>query len=250
MVHTLGNRQGHTLVLLFSGGLDSYIVGKLIQPDIWLYLKHGNQYEQKELEAIQRLREVDPDLHVDYDTRVRLGDLESQSGYVPFRNLWFILSATNWGDRIALGATQGDSSRDKSEQFRRKTQGLLSYICKEPREPLDRVEVIYPGARFTKTALVREYLKTHPYDNLAHTVTCYHPTLWRCGECLACFKRWVAMTRNGIEEEFTVNPVDHVRKHARYKRIVVRDLIVSLPETMEAGLALWKYRRKIKRGKH
>ena len=53
----------------------------------------------------------------------------------------------------------------------------------------------------TKAQLVAEYLRAWPPDLLYETVSCYDAGGF-CGRCQSCFRRWIAMSANGLEEEY------------------------------------------------
>ena len=67
-------------------------------------------------------------MSTDIDDRLDLSDVEFESAIVPLRNLFFVMIASYYGDRIVLGATAGDRSTDKDLNFAKKTSDLLSYI--------------------------------------------------------------------------------------------------------------------------
>ena len=46
---------------------------------------------------------------------------------IPLRNLFFVMLASYYGDKICLGATYGDRVLDKSVIFAQKASGLLSF---------------------------------------------------------------------------------------------------------------------------
>jgi len=203
-------------VLLFSGGLDSLCTWYLIgQPDA-LYLSTGAPWELTELDALSRLCDEIPSL----DAKLRLihsanagpafWGLKSD-GHIPYRNLWLVLEAAIMGYRsISLGALAGETSRDKTKRFARDTGRLLTYL------EMEDVEVRLPVRDLTKTQLVREFIEKFPdkQDLLRLTRSCYErniPDLCvGCGECVACVRRWVAMTNNGIEEWYVVDPGETV----------------------------------------
>lgn len=196
-----------TAVLLFSGGLDSFIYWRLLDYPPLLYFQLGHRYQQAEmysfdaLQAALRAREMPFSLTI--TDRLYMGDLERDDAFIPFRNpLFFMVAAAMFpeADRLYLGALRGESSRDKSRAFFRRMSGLVSYTAGR------RIAIAAPFHHWTKTRLVAEYVKRWPddIDLLRLTTSCYHaaPGDTGCGQCMACFRRWVAMTLNGIDEPY------------------------------------------------
>lgn len=193
-----------TKVLLFSGGLDSYIAAQLWQPDLLLYCRLGHRYERHELAAIART-----ELHVVVDDRLRLGDLERDDAIIPLRNLYLLAIATHYGDTVGLGALAGEVNGDKSEPFRVQLQAVLN-TCYGPSYWSDGapVNVVYPVAGETKVTLIGRYLRDggSAKELVARTRTCYAPTELPCGWCSACVKRYIALSWHGISEELANDP--------------------------------------------
>lgn len=191
-------------VLLFSGGLDSYIAAKLWEPDVLLYCAIGHRYQQKELEAIERTG-----LSVRVDHRLQLGDLERDDAIIPLRNLYLIAIASHYGQRIGIGALKGEVNPDKSPKFRRQTEKVLqtcyaaSYWSAGTKHAIE-----YPVGKFSKAGLIREFIKrgNHWSELTTRTRSCYSTTKLPCGHCSACVKRYIAMQLNGITESYERTP--------------------------------------------
>ena len=97
-------------VLLYSGGIDSWLIDKLWRPDIKLYININGSYSQEELKRLPS------------DTIIfnfPLGQFEEKdTKYIPLRNLYFLMLASNYGDTVCLGATSGDyGAIDKRPEF-------------------------------------------------------------------------------------------------------------------------------------
>lgn len=192
-------------VLLYSGGLDSYCANYLWKPDIRLYCKIGHKYQRNELNALKRQSGI----HVILDDDLYLGDLELSNGIIPLRNLYLIMRASHYGDVIGLGALKGEVNPDKSELFRIQTEQILN-TCYAPSYWSDRplLSVVYPVSQYTKTELIREYLKDGgSADKLINeTRSCYSNHKLPCGVCSACVKRYIALTLNGLHEVYLSEP--------------------------------------------
>ncbi|HNT77702.1 MAG TPA: 7-cyano-7-deazaguanine synthase [Anaerolineae bacterium] len=192
-------------ILLFSAGLDSYMAWILLDKPDTAYVMIEAPYELAELAAIDRLEQLDRDLNVFRIHGPAVGMYEEADGHIPYRNLLFAttVAAALEPTTIYLGALAGETSRDKSGKFLTNTSALLSYTENRP------VRLVAPFRHLTKTQLVRRFLVDHEHliPILRQTRSCYRPTPGGlgCGCCMACFRRWVAMYHNGIEESY-VNP--------------------------------------------
>lgn len=200
-------------VLLFSGGMDSLMVAWLAKPDVLLYVRHGSRYEQAEASALTRLvaAEALPPgslLHID---TLPLGRFERPDAIIPLRNLFFVALAAQYGERVLVGAMQGDRSLDKSAEFFQRTSDLLSYLHGPQHWCQPRTFFVNaPYQRETKTSLVRRYLAVgHDPALLRMSFSCYDPVESRqCGVCKPCFRKWVALRNNGIDTggDFAAEP--------------------------------------------
>lgn len=247
MAESSSNRSDHTLVLLFSGGMDSYIAYKLLQPDICLYIRLGHRYEWKELEAIRALEKVDIGLRVTVDKRLSLTDIEQPSGLIPLRNMFLLAIASFYGDRLILGKIKGNSSYDKSDSFRRQFQQLLTTLHKDTDEKLHkRVEILFPLSAYTKTRLIKKYLQKYPAEMLKYTTSCYSATEGHCGKCIACFRRWVACYLNNVEEAFSTPPWEAYKELLNGSQVNLRNFLVSLPVNYNAFRALRLKQQELK----
>lgn len=185
-------------VLLFSGGMDSYIAAHVWEPDELLYCALGHRYQQQELGAVAR-----SGLRVTIDRRLSLADLERDDGIIPLRNLYLLSIASHYGTTVGLAALSGEVNPDKSQRFRRKLQTLLN-VCYAASywSSGDKVSVVYPVGQHTKRELIALYLRTGGdwKDLIERTRSCYATTPKPCGVCSACVKRYIAMALNGIDE--------------------------------------------------
>lgn len=185
-------------VLLFSGGMDSFIAAHLWPADLLLYVALGHRYQDQELDTI-----ADCGLDVGIDRRLYLGDLEREDAIIPLRNLYLAAIGSHYGDVIALGALAGEVNPDKTERFRVQASEVLT-TCNAPSywSAGRTIEVVYPLAQWTKAQLVRKYLDNHgdPEALVARTRSCYEATDLPCGWCAACVKRHIALALNGLSE--------------------------------------------------
>lgn len=182
-------------VLLYSGGLDSYLTSFIVKPDINLYIDSKSRYATKEL-----LNLPDPphgQLVVDRTT-LDLSAREREDAYVHGRNAFFALIASYHGDRIVFGATQGDRTTELGPPLQSSMDALLAIVWayKSTRRPT----VSLPLKDLTKAELVASYLAAGgdpaPLPSL---VSCYDPEETFCARCKCCARKWVALQHNGID---------------------------------------------------
>jgi len=193
-------------VLLFSGGADSFITWRLLGMPQCLYVAIDHAYQSQELATIRALDDActqkDYCLSYAVQDRLTLNDLEQEDGHIPLRNLYLALIASEYGQEILFGAMAGERSTDKSARFYRDTSRMLTHLRGQP------YTVVAPFRHLTKTQLVSHFLSTYPddVDLLLLTRSCYAPSALPCGRCMACFRRWVSFSLNGIHETFALPP--------------------------------------------
>ena len=83
-------------VLLYSGGMDSWLIDKIWKPDVKLYVDMGTKYSQEEIKRLPA------DVVVE---KLDLSKWEREDKIIPLRNMYLIGIATNYGNEICLGAT-------------------------------------------------------------------------------------------------------------------------------------------------
>lgn len=199
-------------VLLFSGGLDSFIAYHWIkyyygEPDL-LYIALGHKYQDREIKAINKLtaQGVIPGAFVDHS--LNLGDWEEPSANIPMRNSLLAHVAAKYGDNIWMIVQKGETNiPDRSPEFFEQLDTLLTHLNGRP------IAIDSPFWHMSKVDMVKWYkdIAELPITDLINTTSCYEesprnfPTA-PCGKCSACFRRWVAFELNDIEEPYLVNP--------------------------------------------
>ena len=178
-------------VLLYSGGLDSLCAWWLLGKPPTLYGCLGHRYQAAELAAVEHLADLG-------GPRPRLAELpavgrrERPDAHIPLRNLLLAALAAQGAGTVYLAAVAGESSRDKSGRFFRDASRLASYLEGRP------IQIAAPFRDLTKSRLVARYLAADgPPALLLATRSCYAPGD-ECRACTACFRRWVALRRNGL----------------------------------------------------
>lgn len=227
-------------LLLFSGGMDSFMMWRLLNHPRCLYVQLGHKYQEREINGIRALQSKAramglPELEVRYADRLKLGDLEQPDGFIPLRNLMLAavaeLECPENGSTF-IGALKGEFSTDKSGWFFRSVTSLLTGLSGY------EATVKAPYRHLTKTQLVALYLKyfSAPDDReiLKTAVGCYATHvpvgLVGCGCCTSCFRRWVAMFNNGIEERYQNHPAQW--QISRLNNFGWGQVLARLPEAM------------------
>ena len=180
-------------ILLYSGGTDSWLIDKIWRPDIKLYVNTHGMYAKEEIEMLPS------DVKI-FDFPF-LGDIEEHdTAYVPMRNLYFLMIASNFGDpegaHLCYGATGADAgSHDKDRKFIDMTQELFDYMLignsfTKDRNVIIEKQFINDG----KYSLVKKYLDLGGdiVRFVEQTFTCHHPVNGKpCMSCKLCAKKFL-----------------------------------------------------------
>ena len=193
-------------VLLLSGGLDSFCQWRLLGMPKAIHFNIGNKASQVELNKIHEISETFDKEIIEIDN-LDLSKFEQPNGYIPYRNLFFIMLASLYSPNIVM-CQVSEWAPDKNRQFYRRAEKFLYEIAHGKYQEINIKPKIYaPFASYTKTKLVREYIKKYPIEDLTkYTVSCYSGNRLPCGKCSACRTRHVAMINNDIEEEYESIP--------------------------------------------
>lgn len=191
-------------VLLYSGGMDSWLIDKLWKPDVKLYVDMNTRYS---LEEIMRLPK---DVIIQ---KLDLSNWERVDAIIPLRNLYLIMVACNVTGsedvEICIGATAGDRSLDQSVEFAAQAEKLLSYLYTPQHWVVNgkKVKVVMPYKNHTKTELLKEYLEQGYSLQTAfdESFSCYNPIDNKpCWNCKPCFRKFISFLLNGYEFDDTV----------------------------------------------
>lgn len=188
-------------VLLYSGGMDSWLMSKLWKPDIKLYVDMKTRYSENELARIRK----EPDVQV---VEFPLGQWEREDAIIPLRNLYLAMVACNVTGsedvEILIGATAGDRVLDKSMEFVNKATDLLSYLY-TPQHWIPegkKVRVCIDYKQYTKTDLLKMFKEQGGDLGEAFTrsFSCYDPVDGHeCWHCKPCFRKFTAFSEAGYE---------------------------------------------------
>ena len=188
-------------VLLYSGGMDSWLISQIWKPDIKLYVNMHTRYSEEELKRISNDNTV---TIVDFP----LGQWEQDNAIIPLRNLYLVMVVCNiTGNEdveICLGATAGDRVLDKSNVFVEKTNELLNFLY-QPQWWIPEGKTIKLNIDFkskTKSDLIRMYLEQGGAISEAfnQSFSCYNPINGHeCWHCKPCFRKFVSFELNGYK---------------------------------------------------
>lgn len=189
-------------VLLYSGGMDSWLMSKLWKPDIKLYVNMHTRYSENEM---RKIKESEDDVtFVDFP----LGQWERDDAIIPLRNLYLTMVACNvTGSEdvsILIGATAGDRVLDKSYEFVDRASELLSYLY-QPQHWIPEgknVKICIAYKSWSKSDLLRAYKEQGGdlEEAFTHSFSCYDPVDGHeCWHCKPCFRKFVAFASVGYE---------------------------------------------------
>jgi len=191
------------MILLFSGGLDSYIAWHYLKKPKTIYVNLNHRYADFEMDRIGNLV---PNTII--ENRLDLRSWEEPDANIPMRNAFLVLLAAKHldtkreGSEVVLVVQKGEMDiPDRCEGFFIEMKNLGTYLG---------FSVSTPFAQMTKTDMVTWYLEnvqdSYAIKNLMSTRSCYSDSAMPCGQCTACFRRWVAFTNNELTEEYE-NPI-------------------------------------------
>ena len=171
-------------VLLYSGGIDSYIISKLWKPDVRLFIDYGTKQtaeERKRLPDDVIVKEIDLSQYIEDDGL----------NTIPLRNLLFANIAINYGDIVAIGGVRDDLHYDKSKRFARKATKLFNSVLSKEQSKR-KIKIVVPYKHYTKQELVRLYVaKGGDIEKLkTESWSCHFPKNdQECGKCVPCVKK-------------------------------------------------------------
>jgi len=182
-----------TDVLLFSGGMDSFIAYHFLGKLDTIYVRLWHKYQEAEVERVMSL--IPETLQVDFP----LGQFEKADAEIPMRNLYLAMIAVNHGYSHVHLIVQRDEMTipDRTISFLGSASRLLTSLVGR------NILISTPFQNLDKVAMVHWYLKQGlSVSELTSTWACYQRTDEHCGACPACFRRFVAFRLNGIKEDW------------------------------------------------
>lgn len=197
-------------VILNSGGMDSFFVA-LENPGVsHVFVDIGQKYLHKEIVSAQRIAD-----HFRVPLYVMKGaqiaGYEHSSGIIPLRNAELILCAGQLGEDIYLGILENEINSDKSPEFLRAMEAVMTISCRPQYWSEGRsFHILTPLGTRSKTELLKGIIGDKDLWRAAlSTVSCYDAGDKHCGRCPSCFKRWVALTAaSGVDhgDHFALHP--------------------------------------------
>lgn len=179
-------------VLLYSGGMDSWLIDKLWKPDRKIYVDiHGGYNEAEKSRLPDDVQIVDFPL---------LGNFELDNKFVPLRNLYFLMIGSHFGNEVCLGAVAGDGSKDKSPYFLNRTNEILADLWHDKKIWKD-VKVCTDFIYMSKTELIEAYIaQGGTIDEIRKgSFSCYTPDEHgnECFDCYPCFRKFALLFAHG-----------------------------------------------------
>lgn len=176
------------VILLFSGGLDSYIAWYYLNKPQTVYFSLEHKYDNIERQIVKTLI---PETII--DNSLFLADQEQEDSFIPLRNIYLMMMASKYATTIYLGGVKEDRAIDNTEKaFLEIGEFLSKYSGK-------KIQIISPFRHLMKWEIVKWYLdKGLNVDDLYQSVSCYSGVTNYCGKCKSCFRKWVAFKKNNL----------------------------------------------------
>lgn len=213
-------------VLMYSGGLDSFIAYWYLKFEMGIdptlvYAALGHRYQYQEMERfIDHQKIIGKPIHIDYS--LSLGHVEEPDAYIPLRNSFLAHVGSFYADNVWLITQKGETMLgDRSLRGFQLMSETMTHLYDDGRT----ITVNTPFWDMTKVDMVSWFKeKGLPTDWLLRTHSCYYSQSFAkvktfngyhshveqryipCGQCSACFRRWVAFELNDISEEYDVDP--------------------------------------------
>lgn len=230
-------------VMLYSGGLDSFIQWRLLGCPTTVFFDIGNKAMKKEFNMYWKAMSIFCDYNninsgsrftfTNTELKQYAIEMEMNNGYIPYRNLLFIILASKYSNNIVLSQI-AEWAPDKNRRFFNHTEKLLKEAMTGAFQNVNqKVKIYTPFSDLTKTKLVAEYLRVFgPIDGLEkskkiltdYTYSCYSGDEIPCGKCNACISRHIALVNNGINPGQYQNDIN---VNALKSRLSIRDFKLS-----------------------
>lgn len=211
--------ENKNVSIMYSGGLDSliayhYAISKGYEP-ICIWVNMGHDYAEKEKNSMYKLEKLFPKYVpnvniINMQELIPLIEKRLSNQIIPSRNVMLATIGAMFSPRVWINALDGEQNgkeHDKSEKFFKDTTNLLTFT----NEFFQNKTIIEsPFSEMTKAETIKWALDNGiPLNVLFTTSSCYHPSEVKCGECLTCYKRYVAFRLNNIEEKgYNINPLE------------------------------------------
>lgn len=227
-------------ILLFSGGTDSFIAWRYLKRPPVLYVDLNTKYSVTESRNVRDLaNKYKMDLTIDECLSLKDQEADDASGFVPHRNTFLSLIASFYANRIWFAGLKSDVVVDKNPEY---ALEMSQFLTKQLQHRARSVVVDSPFWNYTKEDTIR-WLIAHEGQQFAEsmlkdTFSCYSKAYTHCGECQACFRRYVALKLHGIKEDFAKDPLVGCRE------IIVTKYIPEMIKSIQ-GSGKYDFRRSI-----
>lgn len=185
-------------VLLYSGGMDSYIAWHYLNKPKTLFVNLKHRYNLKEVSAVKK---TIPETII--FNGLDLGKFEKSDADIPLRNLYLAMIAVSEGfEKIWLVVQKDETSiPDRTPEFFKSASEVLSELAEK------EIIVDSPFMHMDKTDMTIWYKENvGDIEALDSTVGCYNEDYRHCGNCGACLRRWVAFSNAGIKPDYDLKP--------------------------------------------
>lgn len=225
-------------ILLFSGGLDSFIAWHYLDHPVTLFINAGQSYVQKESETVKYFSQKYENMKLKVDNSLDLSQWEEKNYYIPYRNVFFSMVGSLYAPRVYLIGIQGDSVDDNNPIA---TKLMSKFFMNFNYDK--KVVITSPFYKKSKSQIVQWYLKKKlPVEDLLRTRSCYDKDSYgQCGKCASCFRRWVALENNDIKEDYDSPPWEWIEVKNYIKKMKLG--LYDKKRTEETFNALKKYKK-------
>lgn len=179
-------------ILLYSGGIDSFIAWFFLGKPKVLFVDMGlksNFLEKKTvIEVSKKFPEMDLVL-----ANLDLSWIPMSETELPMRNLFLVMVASCFADNIWIVCQKGETNlADRDSEFMEMSSNILTKLWGAKKA------VWSPFFDLTKVDMVKWYTQNvgDINDLDALTACCYQGEKF-CGNCSACFRKWVSLRLNG-----------------------------------------------------
>ena len=176
-------------VLLYSGGMDSWLIDKIWKPDVKIYINIHGAYSEEEIKKLPSdVKIIDCPFLGQFE--------EDKTKYIPLRNLYFLMIASHYGEHICFGATAGDyGAIDKRPEFIDKAQDIINYtLGNQSVSEGKQIKIEKKFVYMSKYEIVEEYLNQGGDIKTAidSTFSCFEPKDGKeCLNCKPCFRKFM-----------------------------------------------------------
>lgn len=223
---TMSIKNKFPVILLYSGGIDSYVAWHYLGKPQTLYFDLNTRYSKKEKEVV---RDMIPSTII--DNSLSFSEREhGENAYVPFRNLLLAAQANHYSDTIYIAGVADDNVSDKSEEAFLMFSNVLSLL--EGR----RINVKSPFWHLSKNEVVHWFLHNvqASADKLVRGISCYSTEKnTYCGKCPSCFRKWCALYVNGVKLSFNNSTLMDAYYLKASKEMYTRDRNKSIIQAVD-----------------